>query len=177
MVNTTVSKIILKKSKGSIIATGVEVNGSKIKARKEVIVSAGTFLSPRLLKLTGIGQKSVLSGAGIDTILELERVGENLQDHVRIQSSYILKDSYTSFDELRTNTTYAAQQLSLWEAGKRSADDYTRSGYAFMPGSKRWAIIRSWSTWPKAPQIQTTPLTNVSSPTSPIACSQSKCHL
>ena len=132
IVNKTVSKINLRKSKGSVIATGVEVNGFNIKARKEVILSTGTFQSPQLLELSGIGQKSVLSGAGINTTLELDGVGENLQDHIRIQSSYILKDNYTSFDELRTNTTYAAQQLALWEARKKSAYDYTGSGYAFM---------------------------------------------
>jgi choline dehydrogenase-like flavoprotein len=136
MVNTTVSKVNLQKSKRSVTATGVEVNGSEIKAEKEIILSAGTFLSPQLLELSGIGQKSVLTDAGIDVVLESNGVGENLQDHIRIQSSYILKDNYTSFDELRTNTTYAAQQLALWEAEERSAYDYTGSGYAFMTWSQ-----------------------------------------
>lgn len=127
MVNTTVSKVVLEKSNSSVLATGVEVNGSIIKANKEVILSAGTFQSPQLLELSGIGQQSVLSEAGIDTILNCHGVGENLQDHIRIQSSYILKDNYSSFDELRTNTTYAAQQLALYDADKRSAYDYTGS--------------------------------------------------
>lgn len=132
MVNTTVSKINTKKLSGAIVATGVQVNGAEIKANKEVILSAGTFQSPQLLELSGIGQKSVLASAGIATVLENNGVGENLQDHIRIQSSYILKDNYTSFDELRTNATYAAEQLALYQANQRSAYDYTGSGYAFQ---------------------------------------------
>ena len=137
MVNTTVSKVTLeKKANGKLAACGVEIDGMMFAARKEVILSAGTFQSPQLLELSGIGQKSILSAAGVDTVLELPGVGENLQDHIRIQSSYILKDNYSSFDELRTNATYAAEQFALWEAGKRSAYDYTGSGYAYQTWSQ-----------------------------------------
>lgn len=139
MVNTTVSKITLQGSNGSTVATGVEVNNgtNTISATKEVILSAGSFQSPQLLELSGIGQKGVLAAAGIQSKINLPGVGENLQDHIRVQSSYILKDRYTSFDELRTNATYAAQQLASYEADKPSAYDYTGSVYAYM-------------TWPQA---------------------------
>lgn len=132
-VNTTVSNIVFGKSGTSYTASGVKLSdGSTITATKEVILSAGAFQSPQLLELSGIGQKAVLAAAGVKPIINLPGVGENLQDHIRVQSSYVLKDNYTSYDELRTNTTYAAQQLALYEAGKPSAYDYTGSGYAYM---------------------------------------------
>lgn len=114
-------------------ATGVSLaSGKTIKAKKEVILAAGAFQSPQLLELSGIGQPDVLSAAGIQMQVNLPGVGENLQDHIRIQNSYKLKEQYTSFDELRTNATYAAEQLALYEANKVSEYDYTGSGYTYM---------------------------------------------
>ena len=54
----------------------------KVKASREVILSAGTIVSPQLLLLSGIGDKSDLAQLGIPLITHLPGVGHNLQDHV-----------------------------------------------------------------------------------------------
>ena len=51
-------------------------------ARREVIVSAGSIQSPKLLKLSGVGPAQELSRHGIQVVHELPGVGENLQDHL-----------------------------------------------------------------------------------------------
>ncbi|KAF2466931.1 alcohol oxidase [Lindgomyces ingoldianus] len=131
-----VAKINFKK----LTATGVTLdNGSILTATKEVIISAGSFQSPQLLELSGIGSSTVLSAAGVSIIKELPGVGENLQDHVRIMNSYKLKPNFTSTDILRVNATYAAQQLALYNAGEVSLYDYTASGYTYM----NWSSISS----------------------------------
>jgi choline dehydrogenase-like flavoprotein len=107
-------------------------NGTVINATQEVILSAGSFLSPGLLEMSGIGNKTILAAAGIKQLIDLPGVGENLQDHIRIQTSYQVKENYTSFDILRYNTTYATEQLQLWIDGKYSIYDYTGSAYTFM---------------------------------------------
>ncbi|KAI8270110.1 Dehydrogenase citC [Colletotrichum sp. SAR11_239] len=130
--DTTVVKVNLEQVGDEQQATGVTLqDGSVIAANKEVILSAGSIQSPGLLELSGIGQASVLNSSGIAQVIDLPGVGENLQDHLRIQSSYQLKPEYTSFDILRSNTTYAAEQLALWNAGEVSLYDYTGSGYTF----------------------------------------------
>lgn len=127
-----VAKINLKKCGTSQRAIGVTLqDGIVIRARAEVILSAGSIQSPGLLELSGIGRSQVLQKAGIKQIIDLPGVGENLQDHLRIQSSFQLKDSYTSFDILRYNASFAAEQLALWRAGEFSMYDYTGSGYMF----------------------------------------------
>ncbi len=52
-----------------------------LRARKEIILSAGTFQSPQLLMLSGIGDGNELQKLGIETIQHLPGVGKNLQDH------------------------------------------------------------------------------------------------
>ncbi|MEM1327996.1 MAG: GMC family oxidoreductase N-terminal domain-containing protein [Bacteroidota bacterium] len=53
-----------------------------IKARQEIILSAGAFNSPQLLMLSGIGEKAELEKLGITVKKELHGVGKNLQDHL-----------------------------------------------------------------------------------------------
>jgi choline dehydrogenase-like flavoprotein len=52
-----------------------------IRARREVILSAGAFQSPQLLMLSGIGAADELQKHGIPVLHDLPGVGKNLQDH------------------------------------------------------------------------------------------------
>ncbi|RJE77561.1 choline dehydrogenase [Pseudoalteromonas sp. MSK9-3] len=80
-------------------ATGVEYKvGNKLEvatARKEVILSAGPIGSPHLLQLSGIGDKNVLSKAGIEIQHDLPGVGQNLQDHLEFYFQYKCKQPIT----------------------------------------------------------------------------------
>jgi choline dehydrogenase-like flavoprotein len=131
MFDTHVEKVELDK-KGSR-ATGVLLtDGRVIKAKNEVIISAGTFLSPKLLELSGIGQKDVLAKAGVDQIIDLPGVGENLQDHLRIQVTYQLQPNITGLDIVRYNQTRAQIELDLWRQGLPSLYQYSGSCYGFL---------------------------------------------
>jgi choline dehydrogenase len=55
-----------------------------IAADKDVILSAGTINSPKLLMLSGVGEANTLRGLGIDVVENLPGVGQNLQDHVLV---------------------------------------------------------------------------------------------
>lgn len=60
----------------------------KVKARKEVILSAGTFQSPQLLMVSGIGPRATLEEFDIPVVNALEGVGQNMWDHVIFGPSY-----------------------------------------------------------------------------------------
>ena len=82
-------------------ATGVECrreNGQtvSVKARKEVILSAGVIGTPRLLELSGIGDPDVLDNAGIRTQVALRGVGNNLQDHYVTRLCFRIKGIATA---------------------------------------------------------------------------------
>jgi len=75
-------------------ATGVEVRRSgdnatrQIRASREVIVSGGSFNSPQLLQLSGIGPAPLLARHGIRLVADRAGVGENLQDHIGAGVTY-----------------------------------------------------------------------------------------
>lgn len=73
-------------------ATGVDyVQGGQAvtaRAEREVILSGGVFNSPQLLMLSGIGPADHLRDMGIDPLVDLAGVGENLQDHLAVMLTY-----------------------------------------------------------------------------------------
>mgnify|MGYP002628895746 CR=1 FL=1 len=68
-----------KRCVGVRYAVGGEARQAR--ATREVIVSAGSINSPKLLELSGIGRPDVLAAAGVDLVHALAGVGEGLRDH------------------------------------------------------------------------------------------------
>ncbi|MGK0364333.1 MAG: choline dehydrogenase [Saprospiraceae bacterium] len=77
-----VSKIVLEGKRA--VAVEYIKRGKKqvVLANKEIIISAGSFQSPQILMLSGVGNKSELKSHGIECLHELNGVGKNLQDHL-----------------------------------------------------------------------------------------------
>ncbi|KAI1767211.1 GMC oxidoreductase [Hypoxylon sp. FL1150] len=55
-----------------------------VTAAREVILSAGTFNTPQLLKLSGVGPASELQAFGIPVVQDLPGVGGNMQDRYEV---------------------------------------------------------------------------------------------
>jgi choline dehydrogenase-like flavoprotein len=83
--NTTVDKIIFDDHDPprAVAVEALSQDGTSftIRARKEIIISAGTYCSPAILLRSGIGPKQELENLGIPMIKNLPGVGENLLDH------------------------------------------------------------------------------------------------
>ncbi|KAL1852100.1 hypothetical protein Daus18300_012312 [Diaporthe australafricana] len=73
-------------------ATGVTVNTQGVEytlsATKEVILTAGTFHTPQLLQVSGIGARSQLEALSIPVVADIPGVGQNLQDPVMVSVTY-----------------------------------------------------------------------------------------
>jgi len=101
--NCHVTKIILDESENPARATGVEfLDGAYLykaspksriagpgtpglaTASREVIVAGGTYNTPQLLKLSGVGPADELKKFGIPVVVNLPGVGTNLQDHYEV---------------------------------------------------------------------------------------------
>lgn len=97
-------KIIFDTSSEVPKAVGVQVQrGGKtttVRATKEVILAAGVFGTPKLLELSGIGDKSLLEKIGVPVIVHNHNVGENLQDHPNAGVSFEVADGVQTLDGL-----------------------------------------------------------------------------
>ena len=60
----------------------------QVRVNREVILSAGAFDSPKLLMLSGIGEREQLQTLGISVVVDLPGVGQNLQDHIMVAVPY-----------------------------------------------------------------------------------------
>ena len=91
--NSEVSKIVVAEKR----ATGVFTNSSDsiIEVGREIILSAGAINSPKLLLLSGVGERNQLERLGIDVKLNRPGVGKNLQDHIQYFVSYSCKGIQT----------------------------------------------------------------------------------
>ncbi|PRY93070.1 choline dehydrogenase [Hasllibacter halocynthiae] len=79
-------------------ATGVALkDGTVIRARAEVIVSASAINSPKLLMQSGIGPAAHLAEHGIETVRDRPGVGANLQDHLEIYVQMAASQPITLF--------------------------------------------------------------------------------
>lgn len=79
--NGLVEKIVVENGR----ATGVALKGGVVlKANKEIILSAGSINSPKILMLSGIGPGQHLSDHGLPVHADRAGVGQNLQDHLEL---------------------------------------------------------------------------------------------
>ncbi|KAI0052729.1 GMC oxidoreductase [Auriscalpium vulgare] len=88
------SKIVMSRgADGCLRATGVELrdDGARVRtvsARKEVVMSCGALRTPQLLMLSGVGPNDHLREVGLDVVLDAPGVGNGLQDHILVPTSY-----------------------------------------------------------------------------------------
>ncbi|MEM7379462.1 MAG: GMC family oxidoreductase N-terminal domain-containing protein, partial [Pseudomonadota bacterium] len=66
---------------------------TRFSARREIILTAGSFHSPKLLMLSGIGPAAELRRHGIDAVHAASNVGQHYQDHVGAPVTRRLKDN------------------------------------------------------------------------------------
>jgi 4-pyridoxate dehydrogenase len=138
-VDTLVQRIIIEAGK----ARGVEYvrNGKleRVFATSEVIVSAGTFNSPQLLMLSGIGPADHLRAVGIEPMVDLPGVGENLWDHPMIVTRWERKGTGQLRRELRLDRL-AVSMLQAFLFGTGFAAGFPTSGTAFVKSSEDQVI-------------------------------------
>ncbi|WP_160119023.1 GMC family oxidoreductase [Sphingosinicella microcystinivorans] len=82
-------------------ATGLQISANdklfEVRARREIVLSAGAFGSPHLLMVSGIGPAQQLRTHGISVVADSQSVGGNLHDHPELYIEYEVRDrTYSS---------------------------------------------------------------------------------
>ncbi|TKY85547.1 hypothetical protein EX895_005709 [Sporisorium graminicola] len=135
-----VTKVTFNSTTGSqgAVASGVEISASSgarsqpVYARKEVILCGGAVNDPQILQLSGIADAALLSGLGIDQVVDLPGVGYHLQDHL---STGVVFSPAASATMPPTSVT-----------GNKATDSYVNSAIAYVSGSnifgdQEWASM------------------------------------
>lgn len=124
-----VKKILFKDKR----AIGVEtIDGQILHANKEVICSAGTVNTTRILQLSGVGPGPLLQKFGVPVVHELRGVGENFQDHYFLRVAARLKADTPSLN-LQSRGLGLINQVLRWQLGRPSILSYSPSiAYAFL---------------------------------------------
>jgi choline dehydrogenase len=82
------TRVVLDSGRASAVEYLCGGQRQRVECTREVIVCAGTFESPKLLMLSGIGPAQELRRHGLGVHVDLPAVGENLQDHVEVHVQY-----------------------------------------------------------------------------------------
>jgi choline dehydrogenase len=110
--------------------TGKGETTEKAFCNKEVILSAGSFNSPQILMLSGIGEAEALRKLGIEVKKNLVGVGQNLQDHLFSTASSLCNQKITANRNLKPLTQLRALlQYSLFKKGAFTASPLEASAF------------------------------------------------
>ncbi|MEO8004603.1 MAG: GMC family oxidoreductase N-terminal domain-containing protein [Betaproteobacteria bacterium] len=163
--NAHVTAILLEGKR----ATGVEYASSQgampkqVRARREVILTAGAANTPKLMQLSGIGPSNVLDGLGITVKHALSGVGENLRDHMMVRSIVQVKGVETlnstarGWRLLRELAKWALKRPSILAISPSVAYAFCRSDlsagdpdlqFHFSPGSYASGIAGKLDAFP-----------------------------
>jgi choline dehydrogenase len=115
--NAFVKKVVLENGRAAGVMYEQGGRALTIRARCEVVLSAGAVQSPQLLELSGIGQGARLQALGVELVHELGGVGENLQDHYISRLSWRLKN-VESLNQLTRGLPLVREVIKYFALGK-----------------------------------------------------------
>jgi len=126
----TITRVLIEAGR----ATGVEYEQSgqlrQVQATREVILSAGTYNSPQLLLLSGIGPAAEVEAAGLRVVHDLPGVGRNLQDHPSVRVEFIAQEGVAFDSQLRFDRMLAAVvRWHLFSTGAGAALPVSAMGF------------------------------------------------
>ncbi|CAE6502450.1 unnamed protein product [Rhizoctonia solani] len=141
LTGATVNRTLIRPdSNGQYRATDVEFIHSgrpyQVGANKEVIICAGAYLSPIILERSGIGCSKRLRSLGIPDLINLPGVGENLQDHLLVPTSYELKDKNTITGDLLRDPEFITQELERYQREGGGMLASIHSAFSMIPLQK-----------------------------------------
>jgi choline dehydrogenase-like flavoprotein len=132
MLHTLALRIVVEAGR----ATGVEVvsHGGRtprvLRAEREVIVTSGTFASPKLLMQSGIGPADHLRHLGIPVVCDRPGVGANLQDHLDLFAiaECTGDHTYDKYNKLH-HAAWAGVQYLLLKKGPVASSLFETGGF------------------------------------------------
>lgn len=134
LTDVQVDQVLLDNTRATAVKARWQGAWHEFKARREIILCAGSVGSPGILQRSGIGPRKLLEGLGIGVRHDMPGVGGNLQDHLQLRLIY----------QIRNTRTLNQMANSLWgKMGMGLRYLYDRSGPLAMAPSQLGAFVRS----------------------------------
>jgi choline dehydrogenase len=114
-----------------------------VRARAEVILSAGAIGSVQLLQLSGIGPAEHLRSLGLPIVHASEGVGANLQDHLQLRLAYKVSGVATLNQQANSlfGKAWMGVQYGLWRRGPLTMSPSQLGAFARSDPSVEWPDI------------------------------------
>ncbi|MEQ8967273.1 MAG: GMC family oxidoreductase N-terminal domain-containing protein [Azospirillaceae bacterium] len=148
---------------GRAVGVTYSVRGGRdrtARAGAEVILCGGTFASPQILQLSGIGSGDRLAAFDIPVVRDLPGVGENLQDHFGIGLEYRSNAPITVNDlanSLVKRTTAMARYLLFRSGPMASNGNYANTFIRTGPRIDRPDMMITFMAWCTGEDLQPRP--------------------
>lgn len=116
--DTEVSKVVIEDGRATRVMC--KRGGRMVAAQVsgQVILSAGPVMSSKILELSGLGDKDILSAHGVEVVRHMPEVGENLQDHPNTRLTFHCTKPITINDVLQNPIFKVRQALKFMLFGK-----------------------------------------------------------
>lgn len=108
--NAQTERVLIEDQKAVGVRARINGKMTDIRARGEVILSAGAIGSPQILMLSGVGDPEDITPHGIEMKAELKGVGKNLQDH--LQARPVFKTSLSTIN-VETDNLFKQAMIAL----------------------------------------------------------------
>ena len=112
-------------------AVGVEAThlgeAKELRAEREVILCGGTFNSPKLLMLSGVGPAEHLAMREVETLLDQPAVGQNLSDHACAYGVWVAEEQTSLLDAMEPA---ALEQFESSKTGVFTSNFAEAGGFA-----------------------------------------------
>jgi choline dehydrogenase len=114
------------------VAVEYTERGSRKRAEAgEVICCGGAINSPQLLQLSGLGNAGELRALGIEPVVDLPGVGENLQDHLEVYIQFACTKPVSVAPALKwRNRPLVALEWLLFKKGPGATNHFEAGGFA-----------------------------------------------
>jgi choline dehydrogenase len=130
--NAEVTRIVVEDGRATEVVYRHEGHERRARAGREIVIAAGTFLSPQLLMLSGIGDPAELSRHGIASTVDLPGVGRNMQDRYEIGVVTRMKKPWAALNGVTYSTT--DRNYRLWKRFRLG--NFTSNGALFAAALK-----------------------------------------
>ena len=138
-------------------STGLDISGNRANgvhfeqggkkftamAKKEVIVSSGPINSPKLLMLSGIGNKKDLEAVGIPCKVDLQGVGQNLQDHLEVYQQMECNEPISLYSYMNPiGKGYIGARWLAFKDGLGASNHFEAGAFIRSHAGVEWANIQ-----------------------------------